>query len=197
MAEEEKLLSRKEVPELAEGEEILELPEGLEKELAEEKEKAANYLENWQKAEADFSNYRKRIEQEKEDLTREAVSRVLLRILPVIDDLERAFDSLPAKPKDPSWVDGIKLIHRKLMADLEAQGLSEVNALSETFDPNLHEAVAYQDGEEGKVIAVARKGYKLNNKVLRATQVVVGKGGVSSNIAKPDSNAENNNEIQG
>lgn len=192
MAEEEKLLSQKEVPELAEGEEILELPEGLEKELSEEKEKAAKYLENWQKAEADFSNYRKRIEQEKEDLAREAVSRVLLRILPLIDDLERAFDSLPAKPKDPSWVDGIKLIHRKLLADLEAQGVSAINAFGEAFDPNLHEAVAHQDGEEGKVIAVARKGYKLNDRVLRATQVVVGKGSDVSNTTKPDSNAGNN-----
>lgn len=197
MAEEEKLLSRKEMPEQAEVEKILELAEGIEKELAEEKEKTAKYLENWQKAEADFSNYRKRAEQEKEDLSRGAVSSVLLRVLPAIDDLERAFDSLPAKPKDASWVDGIKLIHRKLQAALEAQGLSEINAFGETFDPNLHEAVAYQGGEEGKVIAVARKGYKLNDKMLRATQVVVGKGSVSSNISKPDSDMQGNSEIQG
>jgi len=188
LAEEEKLLARKEAPETAEGEEILELPEGIEKELAEEKEKAAKYLENWQRTEADFVNYRKRIEQEKEELARGAVSRVLLRILPVIDDFERAFDSLPAKPKDESWVDGVRMINRKLQAALEAQGVSEINAFGEIFDPNLHEAVAYQDGEEGKVIAVARKGYKLNDRVLRATQVVVGKGDDKSSISKPDSN---------
>jgi len=182
LAEEEKLVSGNEIPEQTDGEEVLELAEGIEKELAEEKEKTAKYLENWQKAEADFSNYRKRAEQEKEDLSREAVSSVLLRVLPAIDDLERAFDSLPAKPKDASWVDGIKLIHRKLQAALEAQGLSEINAFGETFDPNLHEAVAYQDGEDGKVIAVARKGYKLNDKMLRAPQVVVGKGSDSSNM---------------
>jgi molecular chaperone GrpE len=197
LAEEEKLVSGNEIPEQADGEEILELTEGLEKEFAEEKEKSAKYLENWQKAEADFSNYRKRIEQEKEDLARGAVSSVLLRILPVIDDLERAFDSLPAKPKDASWVDGIKLIHRKVQAALEAQGLSEINAFGETFDPNLHEAVAYQDGKEGKVIAIARKGYKLNDRVLRATQVVVGKGGDGSNMSKPDSDMQGNSERQG
>jgi len=191
LAEEEKLLARKEMPELAEGEEVLELPEGLEKEIEEERAKAAKYLENWQKAEADFSNYRKRIEQEKEDLAREAASRVLLHILPVIDDLERAFDSLPEKPKDPSWVDGIKLIYRKLLAELETQGVSEINAFGEAFDPNLHEAIAYQDGAEGKVIAVARKGYKFKDKVLRATQVVVGKGSDGSSRAEPDSNEEN------
>jgi molecular chaperone GrpE len=179
------------MPELAESEETLELSEGLEKEFEEEKEKAAKYLENWQRAEADFVNYRKRIEQEREDLAREAVSRVLLRILPVIDDLERAFDSLPEKPKDPSWIDGIKLIYRKLLADLEAQGVSEINAFGEAFDPNLHEAVVYQDGEEGKVIGVARKGYILNDRVLRATQVVVGKGGEGPSITKPDSETEN------
>lgn len=191
MAEEEKLLARKEMPELAEGEEVLELPEGLEKEIEEERAKAAKYLENWQKAEADFSNYRKRIEQEKEDLAREAASRVLLHILPVIDDLERAFDSLPEKPKDPSWVDGIKLIYRKLLAEMETQGVSEINAFGEAFDPNLHEAIAYQDGAEGKVIAVARKGYKFKDKVLRATQVVVGKGSDGSSRAESDSNEEN------
>ena len=78
MAEEEKLLPKKEVPELAQTEEILELPEGLEKELAEEKEKAAKYLDNWQRSEADFSNYRKRIEQEKEDNLESVLSKEVI-----------------------------------------------------------------------------------------------------------------------
>ncbi|MBM3148591.1 MAG: nucleotide exchange factor GrpE [Chloroflexi bacterium] len=175
-AEEKKLLSEMETPELDKGEEALELPEGLEKSLAEEKEKAAKCLDNWQRTEADFRNYKKRAEQEKEELTNWAVSGLILNILPVVDDLERAFASFPVTSGHPSWLDGMKLIQRKLLAVLEAQGLSEINALGEAFDPSLHEAVAYQEGEEGKVIAVARRGYKLKDKVLRATQVVVGKG---------------------
>lgn len=196
MAEEEKLLSEKEVPELAKGEKAPDLSEGLEKALAVEKEKAAKYLDNWQRTEAEFRNYKKRTEQEKEELTRWAASGVVLNMLPVLDDMERAFDSVPAKVNDSSWMDGMKLIQRKLQAVLEAQGLSEINALGEVFDPNLHEAVAYQEGEEGKVIAVARKGYRLKDNVLRATQVVVGKGEDRTD-AKPEDNAETNRGEQG
>ena len=197
MTEEEKLLSGKEMPELAKGEGHPELSEGLEKALAEEKEKSARYLDNWQRTEAEFRNYKKRTEQEKEEMTRWAVSGIVLNILPVLDDLGRAFDSLPAKAKDASWVDGVKLIYRKLQAVLEAQGLSEINALGEVFDPNLHEAVAYQEGEEGKVIAVARKGYRLKDKVLRAAQVLVGKGHDGAGVAKPEGEPKENKETQG
>jgi molecular chaperone GrpE len=196
LTEEEKLLSEKEMPELAKGEKAPDLPEGLEKALAAEKDKATKYLDNWQRTEADFRNYKKRMEQEKEELTRWAASGVVLNMLPVLDDMERAFGSVPAGVNDSAWMEGMKLIQRKLQAALEGQGLAEINAMGETFDPTLHEAVAYQDGEDGKVIAVARKGYRLKDKVLRATQVVVGKGQDGAD-AKPGDNVEMNRGEQG
>jgi molecular chaperone GrpE len=75
-----------------------------------------------------------------------------------------------------SWVEGIKLVERKLWANLEAQGLSPIKALGEPFDPNLHEAVRQDKGKEGIVIEEVQKGYKLNDRVIRPTMVVVGNG---------------------
>ena len=73
-------------------------------------------------------------------------------------------------------MDGIRLIERKLRATFEAQGLSPIHALGETFDPNLHEAVMHSKGEDGKVIQEMQKGYKLHDKVIRPSKVAVGNG---------------------
>lgn len=174
MIEEDKVVSGNEVPELTEAEEVD--IETLKRALAEEKEKAEKYLANWQMAEADFSNYKKRAEQEKNELGNSANASLILNLLPVLDDLERAFASLPPKSVDRTWVEGIRLIHRKLQEVLEAQGLTEIKAVGEPFDPSLHEAVAHQEGEEGVVIDEVQRGYKLKDKVLRPTLAVVGKG---------------------
>jgi molecular chaperone GrpE len=144
--------------------------------LEEEKAKAAKYLGNWQRTEADFENYRKRVEQEKSETVKFANSALILNILPVLDDLERAFKSLPEKLAHLSWTEGIRLIHRKLEATLEAQGVCAINAIGEAFDPAVHEAVAQGAGEEGKVIDEAQKGYTLHGRVIRPAYVVVGKG---------------------
>ena len=141
-----------------------------------EEEKENKYLANWQRAEADFSNYKKRAEQEKGEFTTYANSSLILNLLPVLDDLERAIASLPPKLANANWVDGIKLIHRKLKAVLESQGLTEVEAVGKPFDPSLHEAVAHLDGDEGIVISEVQKGYKLKNKLIRPSLVAVGKG---------------------
>jgi len=143
--------------------------------LAEEKEKAENYLANWQRAQADFINYKRRIEQERSETVNFANSTLILNLLPVLDDLERALDSVSEKLAGLTWVDGIVLIYRKLRAILEGHGLAEIKAVGEPFDPNLHEAVLYGEGEEGKVIEELQKGYKLHDRVLRPTIVKVGK----------------------
>jgi len=96
--------------------------------------------------------------------------------LPVIDDLERAFDSITPQSVEPDWVEGIKLIDRKLRAALEAQGLSRITALGEPFDPNLHEAVGNARGKEGIVAQELQKGYKLHDRVIRPATVMVGNG---------------------
>ena len=150
--------------------------EALKQALAEEKEKAEGYLANWQRAQADFINYKRRSEQEKEEISKFANSLLMLNLLPVLDDLERAFASTPHHLANLTWVDGIRLIERKLQASLEAQGLSLIKAIGEPFDPQLHEAAMHSKGKEGIVIEELQKGYKLHDRVIRPTMVVVGNG---------------------
>jgi len=158
--------------EVAEVEDI----EALKKALAEEKAKAEGYLANWQRAQADFINYKRRSEQEKEEVSKFANSLLMLSLLPILDDLERAFASVPPRLAKLSWVDGVRLIERKLQAGLEAQGLSQIKALGEPFDPALHEAAMHGKGKEGIIIEELQKGYKLHDRVIRPAMVVVGNG---------------------
>jgi len=145
--------------------------------LAEEREKAEKYLTNWQRCQADFDNYKKRSEQEKGGVIEFANSALISNLLPIINDLERAFASVPAEFDESNWTEGIKLIYNKFKATLEAQGLTEIKAEGEPFDPRLHEAVMQQEGEEGMVIEETQKGYKFKGKVVRPSLVIVGKGG--------------------
>lgn len=155
-----------------EGEDI----EALKQTLDKEKSKAENYLANWQRAQADFINYKRRAEQEKEEIGKFANVTFMFSLLPVLDDLDRAFTAVPPRLAGLTWVDGIRLIGRKLQASLEAQGLSPIKAEGEAFDPNLHEAVKQDTGKEGVVIEELQKGYKLHDRVIRPTMVVVGRG---------------------
>jgi len=150
--------------------------EKLKEMLGEMQAKAEANLAGWQRAQADFINYKRRSEQEKAEVAQFANSVLVLSLLPILDDFERAFISIPPRLEKMSWVDGIKLIERKLWASLEAQGLSPIKALGEPFDPNLHEAVRQDRGKEGIVIEEVQKGYKLNDRVIRPTMVVVGNG---------------------
>jgi len=159
-------------PEVAEAEDT----EKLKQALAEEKAKAEAHLANWQRTQADFINYKRRSEQEKEEISQFANAILMLNLLPILDDLERAFTSIPPHLTRLSWVDGIRLIERKLQASLEAQGLSPIKAKGEPFDPKLHEAAMYSKGKEGIVIEELQKGYKLHDRVIRPTMVVVGNG---------------------
>jgi molecular chaperone GrpE len=153
------------------------------KELAELKAKAEANMAGWQRAQADFVNYKRRSEQEREEIVKFASSSLLLRILPILDDFERAVSSLPEDLRGHSWVDGMKHIERKFRSTLEAQGLSPIKAVGEPFDPRIHEAVRQDRGPEGIVIDEAVKGYKFLDRILRPSQVVVGLG-------EPDAAAE-------
>ena len=150
--------------------------EALKLAIAEEKAKVEANLANWQRTQADFINYKRRSEQEKQEISKFANIILMLSLLPILDDLERAFNSVPSKLTKLTWVDGIRLIGRKLQASLETQGLSQIKAQGEPFDPNLHEAVRHSDGKEGLVIEELQKGYKLHDKVIRPAMVVVGNG---------------------
>ncbi len=148
----------------------------LEEQLANAKEDAQKYLGNWQRAEADFQNYKRRVEQERSESRRFASAALIINVLPIVDDLERALGSLDARLAGMTWFEGIALIHRKLLILLENNGVTPIQAEGQQFDPSLHEAVTHADGEEGKVLAEVQRGYKLHDRVLRPAMVVVGKG---------------------
>ena len=151
-------------------------PEALQRALAEQTQKAEGYLANWQRAQADLSNYKKRADQEKQETITFANAMVMGSLLPVMDDLERALDNVDAKLAGLTWVDGIKLIYRKLQSTLESQGLAMISTVGETFDPNVHEAVMEADGEQGKVVGELQKGYRFRDRVIRPAMVQVGSG---------------------
>jgi molecular chaperone GrpE len=149
--------------------------EALKQQLAQEKERAEAYLANWQRAAADFQNYKRRVEQEREEVARLANAALVINLLPLVDDLERALASVDARLAGMTWLDGIRLIERKFQALLEMSGLTEIEADGQDFDPNVHEAVTFGEGEENRVISVVQKGYRLGGRVLRPALVVVGK----------------------
>lgn len=158
------------------GETVGEDVDSLKQALEEERARAEGYLANWQRAQADFINYKRRAEQERSDAVRFGNATLVLSLLPVLDDLERALDSVPDGLAGESWVDGISLICRKFRAALEEHGVTEIKALGEPFDPHLHEAMLFGEGEEGMVVEEMQKGYRLHDRVLRPTRVMVGKG---------------------
>ena len=155
--------------------------ESLAQLLAQEKEKAERYLANWQRAEADFRNYKTREEQGKKDLVNWANSTLVCDILPVLDSFDRAFEGDTPAGKGLSWITGFKQIQKMLLDVLGKHGLTEMKCVGETFDPSLHEAVVQRDGAEGLILDEVRKGYKMKDRLIRAPQVVVGTGGESSN----------------
>ena len=148
----------------------------LEEQLARAREDAQKYLGNWQRAEADFQNYKRRVEQERDEVRRFGVASLIINILPIIDDFERAFGSLDARLAGLTWFEGIYHIYRKLLQALQNAGVSAIEVEGQQFDPRYHEAVMHAEGEEGKVLAEVQRGYKLHDRVLRPAMVVVGKG---------------------
>jgi molecular chaperone GrpE len=149
---------------------------GLEKALAEQKSKTDEYLAALQRNQADFSNYRRRTEQEKADLGKYANFKLFCDILPVLDDIELALNHIPEEYSKHDWVEGVRLVERKFRTILEKQGVKPVCALGMAFDPNLHEAIKQEKGEEGAVIAELQKGYTMGDKLLRPSRVIVGNG---------------------
>ena len=148
----------------------------LEEELAAEKKKAEEYLASWQRTQADFINYKRRVEQERQDFNSFANANLLCGILPVLDDMERALNAIPEKFSRHDWVEGVRLVERKFKTILEGQGVKPILTLGMAFDPNLHEALRQEKGEEGIIISEIQKGYMLHDKLLRPARVVVGKG---------------------
>jgi len=148
--------------------------DGLRARLAEEKEKAQGYLSSWQRAAADYQNLKRRMEQERSEVSRLANASLVINLLPLLDDLERALRNVDTKLAGLTWIDGIWLIYRKFQAVLENAGVREIPAEGQPFDPNVHEAISQAPGEEGKVLSVVQKGYTLGDRVVRPAMVIVG-----------------------
>lgn len=139
---------------------------------------ASDYKDQWLRAVADYKNYKRRAEIERSELIRSASASLISKLLPILDDFERAEESVPATISDDPWWNGTKLIGQKIRTLLESEGVTPIAALGEEFDPNFHDAVLYEDaeGQDGKVIEELRKGYRLNDRVIRPTMVKVGRG---------------------
>jgi molecular chaperone GrpE len=148
----------------------------LEQKLAQAEAQAAEYLDNWRRSIAELSNARKRMQREQEDFIRNAAERVLEKLLPVMDDMDRAFANVPADQADSDWVNGFRLIQRKLQGVLDSEGVTAIVAEGQHFNPALHYAVTHEEAEgveSGFVIAEVARGYKLGDKILRPTMVRV------------------------
>jgi len=155
-------------------------PQGddLQARLARAEKEAAEYKDQWLRAAADYKNFKRRAEIERAELIRSAGADLILKLLPVVDDFDRAIASIPPEIAESSWWGGTQLIAHKLRLLLESQNVKAIEALGQDFDPNLHEAVLYEDapGQDGKVVAELQKGYKLGERVLRPSMVKVGRG---------------------
>ena len=146
---------------------------GIEALTAELEELRGKYL----RAVADYQNLRRRSDEERREYGRYTLAALVLNYLPVLDDLDRALDSVDADIAGHKWVDGVRMVERKFRGVLEASGVRAIEAESAPFDPALHEAISYAPGPEGQIVAVVQPGYTLDGKVVRAAQVVVGNGG--------------------
>ena len=148
-------------------------PEARLQRLLGEVEEARSTL---QRVQADFINYKRRADQEREELHRYLNAALITRLLPVLDDLGRALEHAPSESQDDAWNEGVRLINRKLHALLESEGVSPIEAEGKEFSPLEHEAVAFLEStnhRDGSVMEVVRPGYRHNGRVLRAVQVVV------------------------
>ena len=148
----------------------------LEERLAEVEREREEYLNDLKRVAADFENYRKRVARDQEGLVARAHERLVKELLPVLDDLERALEAA-AQHEEAKLEEGVRLVHRELVEALAREGLVEVETDGQ-FDPHVHEALVSQpsEQEDGSVIEVLQKGYRLGDRVLRPARVVVSQG---------------------
>jgi len=146
--------------------------------LAQEQVKTEEANTRWQRTQADFANYKRRNEQEREQQGRFANLVLVSELLPVLDDLDRAMVTIPETVQGLPWTDGLRLVDRNLRGTLEKQGLKPIEAVGAKFDPMLHEAIIHEespDHADDEVIAELRRGYMLHDRVVRPTLVKVAK----------------------
>ena len=150
--------------------------------LAEANEEIARQADAVQRGHADLANARRRHDEERLTIQRQANSRLLVGLLPIVDELDLAVnhlqsgDTASTDDASDSWTEGVRLIQRKLAVFLEAQGVARMECLGEPFNPELHEAVGMAqvgDAASGSIVEVLRQGYRLHDRVVQVAQVVV------------------------
>jgi molecular chaperone GrpE len=154
------------------------VPVGLAAELERARSERQEFLDGWQRARAEFANYRKRVEREQEEARARIAGEILLRVLGIMDDLDRALKDRPSEGETAAWAEGIELIYRKFQALLESERVELIQAEGQSFDPSLHEALSHEESEahqEGHVIEVVKRGYRIGDRVLRPALVRVAK----------------------
>ena len=162
--------------ELDDDETVEDPVEVLQASLGEITTKAEEYLDGWQRARADFANYKKRVLRENADIRQMARGEVIKLYLDIADDLGRALQEKPESGEEGTWADGIEIIFQKLRSRLETEGIKPMNPLGEEFDPNIHEALMKEESDEyesGQIIEVMQEGYWIGEKVLRPALVRV------------------------
>lgn len=144
-------------------------------------ESARNYA-GWQRAQADFENLKRRSAQDVRDRVQQSQQAILLDLIDLADDFERANRESPAGDSnaDDPWRQGVELISQKLSALLLRQQVKQIETVDQPFDPEFHEAVGQLPGRHNEIVAVLRTGYTVGNRILRATQVMVGDGSVET-----------------
>ena len=147
--------------------------ESLEERLAFAQAEANTHLNDLKRLAAEFENYRKRVAREQQALSTRAAERLVKELLPIVDDLERALEAAE-EHEEARLEEGVRLVHRQLESVLEREGLAEIETNGK-FDPHVHEALLAQpaEAEEGSVIGVLQKGYRLGDRVLRPARVIV------------------------
>ena len=148
----------------------------LQAQLAAAERRADEHLDDLRRLAAEFDNYRKRVARDQERLVSLAHERLVKELLPIIDDLERALEAAE-RHEESRLEEGVKLVHRALADVLRKEGLEEIET-DGRFDPHVHEALLSQpsEAEEGAVIEVIQRGYRVGNRVLRPARVVVSAG---------------------
>jgi molecular chaperone GrpE len=133
------------------------------------------YFEGWQRERADFLNYKKRIERDQLAMKNYLTGEVLKKYIAIVDDMELALKNKPNENNYKEWVDGIGLIYQKLISILENEGVERISTTG-NFDPNIHEALTQIDSpahESGQIVEVMRQGYKIGDRILRPSLVIV------------------------
>ena len=150
--------------------------DSLQKDLEEGKRQIQEYLDSWQRERADFTNYKKRMDKDREQAHANAVCDVVQKYLVILDDLDRALKSCPPELEGSTWVEGVEHIYRKLLSLLELEGVKQMDPAQKAFDPTIHEAVAQEDNPDhpsGQIIEVISPGYLIGDRVIRPARVKV------------------------